>query len=68
MKKTLTYALLVLVVAVCGAKVVDLSTKEEKKPETQAYEWVVVQDGKVIRNEEDWDKSKPFGRVCLRIE
>ncbi len=68
MRKKFTYALLVLVVGICSAKVVDLNTKEEVKPETQAYEWVFVQDGKVIRNEADWDPNKPFKQVCLRIE
>ncbi len=68
MKKTLMYSLLVLVVGICCAKAVDLNTKDEVKPETQAYEWVFVQDGKVIRNEKDWDPNKPFKQICLRIE
>ncbi|MBP7062052.1 hypothetical protein KBA84_04565 [Patescibacteria group bacterium] len=72
MKKTLMYALLVSVVGVCCAGAMSLGTQKERKPETQVppgvYEQVFVQDGKVIRDEKDWNPNKPFKQVYLRIE
>lgn len=73
MKKMLMYALLVSVVGVCCAGAMSLGTQKERKPETQVpppgvYEWVMVQDGKVIRDQANWDPNKPFKQVCLRIE
>ncbi len=66
------YALLVSVVGVCCAGAMSLNTQKEGESETQippgVYEWVLVQDGKIIRDEKDWNPNKPFKQVCLRIE